>query len=193
MKNNKITMKEYLVSTIIVTIISGIFIYFFSQSTSPIVEGYYSYDSAIFQVVGKSWIRGIVPYSQCFDHKGPFVFLMNAIGYAFGIGKTGVAIVQWLFGIVTFMFLYKISRLFTNEKMLEQDGADGGLGWTTPIKFKHAIEMSLYDYSDNFLRISAGDTDDFTRIDAFFLKNLIIPSSYLYYLLIKTVRNAKYP
>lgn len=116
MKNNKITMKEYLVSTIIVTIISGIFIYFFSQSTSPIVEGYYSYDSAIFQVVGKSWIRGIVPYSQCFDHKGPFVFLMNAIGYAFGIGKTGVAIVQWLFCIVTFMFLYKISRLFTNEK-----------------------------------------------------------------------------
>ena len=83
--------------------------------------------------------------------------------------------------------------LFTNEKMLEQDGADGGLGWTTPIKFKHAIEMSLYDYSDNFLRISAGDTDDFTRSDAFFLKNLIIPSSYLYYLLIKTVRNAKSP
>jgi hypothetical protein len=77
--------------------------------------------------------------------------------------------------------------------MLEQDGADGGLGWTTPIKFKHAIEMSLYDYSDNFLRISAGDTDDFTRSDAFFLKNLIIPSSYLYYLLIKTVRNAKSP
>lgn len=83
--------------------------------------------------------------------------------------------------------------LFANEKMLEQDGADGGLGWTTPIKFKHAIEMSLYDYSDNFLRISAGDTDDFTRSDAFFLKNLIIPSSYLYYLLIKTVRNAKSP
>ena len=83
--------------------------------------------------------------------------------------------------------------LFTNEKMLERGGSQGGLGWTTPIKFKHSIEMSLYDYSDNFLRISAGDTDDFTRSDAFFLGNLIIPSSYLYYLLIKTVRNAKSP
>ena len=93
------------------------YIFLFSNSTSLIVPDYYSFDSAIFQVIGKSWGRGIVPYSQCFDHKGPVIFLVNAIGYKLGIGKVGVAIIQWLFMVPTFYLIYRLAKLFLNEKL----------------------------------------------------------------------------
>ena len=73
--------------------------------------------------------------------------------------------------------------LFANEKMLNEEGLI--------MNFKDRIEQSFYDFSDNFLRISSGDTPDFSYSDAFFISGKIIPSSYIYSLLIQTVKNAK--
>lgn len=73
--------------------------------------------------------------------------------------------------------------LFANEKMLNEEGLI--------MNFKERVEQSFYDFSDNFLRISSGDTPDFSYSDAFFISGKIIPSSYIYSLLIQTVKNAK--
>lgn len=89
---------------------SFIFVYFCSGSTSPIIERYYGDDSAMFQVIGKSWSRGIIPYIGTFDHKGPFIFFVNMLGYL--IGNYGMIIVQGIFMSFTFFGLYKLSRLF---------------------------------------------------------------------------------
>ena len=113
----KISLLKDSVIIVLLSILSIIFIYFFSNSTSPFIPGYYSFDSAIFQVIGKSWERGIIPYSQCFDHKGPIIFLINALGYKLGMGREGVAVIQCLFMIPTFILIYKLSGLFLNEKL----------------------------------------------------------------------------
>lgn len=94
----------------IMCFMSFIFVYFCSGSTSPIIERYYGDDSAMFQVIGKSWSRGIIPYIGTFDHKGPFIFFVNMLGYL--IGNYGMIIVQGTFMSFTFFGLYKLSRLF---------------------------------------------------------------------------------
>lgn len=76
--------------------------------------------------------------------------------------------------------------LFANEKMLYETELIGA-------NFKSRVEQSFNRFADNFLRISAGDSGptDFTKSDAFFLRDKIIPSSYMYCLLIKTSVNAR--
>ena len=113
----KLTKRENFIAIITIDVLSAAFIMICSVSTSPLVPNFYHWDSAIFQVVGKSWTRGIMPYAECFDHKGPLLFLLEAIGYMFGIGKVGVAIVQWISLSISFFFIYKIARLFMNSKL----------------------------------------------------------------------------
>ncbi|MCR4802765.1 MAG: glycosyltransferase family 39 protein [Lachnospiraceae bacterium] len=108
--------KENIGIIMLILILSGLFVFLFSVSTSPIVKDFYYWDSAIFQTVGKAWSQGMLPYTECFDHKGPLLFLMEALGYSFGIGKTGVAIVQTVYLFAAFWFIYKIARLFMDCK-----------------------------------------------------------------------------
>lgn len=98
----------------LLTIISGVFVFYFSTSTSPICKGYYGDDSAMFQVIGKSWTQGLIPYIHTFDHKGPFIFFVNAVGY--GMGNYGLLFLQWIFMILSFWGIYKIATLFGNFK-----------------------------------------------------------------------------
>lgn len=115
-QNNYITAKEYSGISILLGILSAAFLYYFSTSTSPIIPNFYSDDSAVFQVVGKAWANGKLPYVDVFDHKGPFIFMMEAIGYKFEIGKAGLLFGQWIFCLVDFIFIYKIGRLFMSKK-----------------------------------------------------------------------------
>ena len=66
----------------------------FTESTSPLFSGW-GYDSAMFQTMGKYWAEGYLPYVDLYDHKGPMIFFINALGYALD-GRTGVYIIQVL-------------------------------------------------------------------------------------------------
>ena len=68
---------------------------FFSETTSPLFSDW-GFDSAMFQTIGKYWAEGYLPYVSLFDHKGPIIFLANAVGYAL-CGRTGVFMLQVLF------------------------------------------------------------------------------------------------
>ncbi len=68
---------------------------FFSETTSPLFSDW-GFDSAMFQTIGKYWAEGYLPYVSLFDHKGPIIFLVNAVGYAL-CGRTGVFMLQVLF------------------------------------------------------------------------------------------------
>lgn len=94
-----------------IMMMAAVFIIFLSGSTSFLISNFYSFDSAIFQVIGKGWSQGLIPYTQCFDHKGPLIFLIDAIGYGFGIGKNGIMIVQWVFMVCTMYIAYKTGKL----------------------------------------------------------------------------------
>lgn len=67
---------------------------FFSKTTSPLYTDV-GYDSAMFQTIGKYWAQGYLPYVDLFDHKGPLIFFINAVGYAL-CGRTGVFILEVL-------------------------------------------------------------------------------------------------
>ena len=60
----------------------------FTESTSPLFSGW-GYDSAMFQTMGKYWAEGYLPYVDLYDHKGPMIFFLNALGYALN-GRNGV-------------------------------------------------------------------------------------------------------
>lgn len=66
----------------------------FTESTSPLFSGW-GYDSAMFQTIGKYWAEGYLPYVDLYDHKGPMIFFINALGYGLG-RRNGVYIIQVL-------------------------------------------------------------------------------------------------
>lgn len=92
-----------------------LFVFLFSTSTSPFYKGFGA-DSAIFQMIGKAWVEGKIPYKHTFDHKGPYIFLVNALGYSFAGEKWGVAVVQSIHLFVTLIGVYKIGTLVLDKK-----------------------------------------------------------------------------
>ena len=71
-------------------------------------------DSTIFLYIGKSMNSGLTLYQSLFDHKGPLLFLINAVGLRIG-GEFGV----WLLGVasifISFWFSFKTCLLFAKR------------------------------------------------------------------------------
>lgn len=89
--------------------LAAAFVLRFSYSTSFLYPGYCGYDSAIFQTIGRYWADGVVPYAQLFDHKGPLIFFLDAVGYAIH-GRAGVLVVQTVSLSVSLWGLYRMGR-----------------------------------------------------------------------------------
>ncbi len=74
-------------------------------------------DANAFFTVGKGMIRGIVPYKDIFEQKGPFLYLIY--GFASLISYTsflGVFILELLFWTLSLFFLYKLLKIFVSTK-----------------------------------------------------------------------------
>lgn len=106
--NEKRSMDGLLLSVLfLVSAFAGALV--FSPSTSPLYSDW-GYDSAMFQTIGKYWAQGYLPYVSLFDHKGPIIFFVNALGYLLG-GRGGVFAIQVLCFAVSEYFAYKIMRM----------------------------------------------------------------------------------
>lgn len=111
--NRKIKKTEI----ILIMCFSILYVLLFSYSTSPLFPYYYGGDSAQFLTIGKAWYLGKVPYIDLFDHKGPFIFWIDMLGFRLANGqKYGVAFVQCFFLFFSLMAFYKISQLFYENK-----------------------------------------------------------------------------
>ena len=84
-------------SFLLLCFLSFIFLAFFSVSTSFLYDYPKSIDSHVYQVIGKLWNEGYLPYVDVWDHKGPVIYFINAIGYALTGNKYGVFIIQLFF------------------------------------------------------------------------------------------------
>lgn len=97
---------------ILFALLSVGYVYAFSFLTSWLYPYYFGGDSAQFLTMGKAWYLGKLPYVDMFDHKGPFIFWINMIGYLIAGGeKYGVAVLQMLFLFFTIFAFYQISQL----------------------------------------------------------------------------------
>ena len=92
-------------------LLAGAFCLCFSISTSPLYT-HYGYDSVIFQLIGKFWAEGHIPYVELWDHKGPYIFFINALGYGMTGNAIGVFLLQVLHLAVTLFFILKGFLLF---------------------------------------------------------------------------------
>ncbi len=102
--------------TVIYIIISAFcvaFMLLMSASTSPLYTDYCDGDSSIFMLIGKAISQGMNVYTDYFDHKGPILFYLNALGFALTGTKVGVFIIQCVFLSLTAIFMYKTARIFT--------------------------------------------------------------------------------
>lgn len=94
------------------------YVYAFSFSTSWLYPYYFGGDSAQFLTMGKAWYLDKLPYVDMFDHKGPFIFWINMIGYLIAGGeKYGVAVLQMLFLFFTIFAFYQISQLVYKNRV----------------------------------------------------------------------------
>ncbi len=107
--------KENLANSLLFFAAAVIFVLFFSTSTSPLYGGYGA-DSAIFQVIGKYWAEGKVPYLELFDHKGPYIFFIDAIGYGILNSKSGIVLLQCVNLFVFLIGVYKTASCFFEKK-----------------------------------------------------------------------------
>ena len=67
-------------------------------------------DTAVFIYIAKEIMEGGMPYRDFFDHKGPLIYLFDALGLLID-DRVGIWIVELTIIFITFLFAYKIARL----------------------------------------------------------------------------------
>lgn len=77
-----------------------------SDSTSPFFY-IWTLDSQIFQYMGYVLTESIVPYTDLFDHKGLFIYIVNALGYVIN-HDFGVHLLQMVNLSLTLMVWYRM-------------------------------------------------------------------------------------
>lgn len=104
----------------ILSIAAFLFVFFFSTTTSPLYEHYpfwYWGDSGIFQEMGICLLRGGTPYVDLFDHKGPILWFIQALGI--GISHSlGLLFLQSISLFFTIFIWYRTTILICKKKLL---------------------------------------------------------------------------
>lgn len=81
---------------------------------NPWTNGASGVDSSVFRYMGELILHGYMPYKDSFDHKGPLLYLINAVGQ-FVSCERGIWYVEYL-SLFIFLFLtYKTARLVTSR------------------------------------------------------------------------------
>ena len=74
-------------------LIAFLFLSLFSWSTSPFYV-YDGMDSAVFKTMGQALLKGKIVYKDIFDHKGPYLYFINALGQWLIPGHMGIFLLQ---------------------------------------------------------------------------------------------------
>ena len=90
-----------------------------STATSPLYPHNFSYDSAFFRFIGHEIVRGKTPYTDVWDHKGPVLFFIQALGASGDItnkGKNILFLLQTVSVILSAFFMYKAYRAAVRDR-----------------------------------------------------------------------------
>lgn len=95
------------------------FVFLFSCTTSPFYEHYpfwFHGDSGIFQEMGVCLVQGGTPYVDLFDHKGPILWFIQALGIWIS-SKWGLVFLQTIFLFGTLIVWHKTILLFVKKQV----------------------------------------------------------------------------
>ena len=102
--------REYILLYIVVFILCLIVLY-----SSPLYKGLPDIDSSVFQVMGKGMLEHKIIYKDLFDHKGPIVYIINAIAFIIS-NKYGLFIMEFIISYIGIIFVYKTARIVLCKK-----------------------------------------------------------------------------
>jgi hypothetical protein len=108
-KNSKL----YLVCLLVAVLFTALY----STSTTPLLQNHWGYDSAFFILVGQGMTKGMLPYKDFFDMKGPYLFFIEYIGQLICYGRTGAFIVQNINLSISLYIVCKTSDLFSKSRV----------------------------------------------------------------------------
>lgn len=91
-----------------------------SSFTSPLYKHFPGDDSALFSLLGKGILQGKILYADLFDHKGPIIFFINALGHLLG-GYNGIFALQIIFGMISLTFLYYSAKMLDSANKTVQE------------------------------------------------------------------------
>ena len=103
----------------ILFIAAFLFVFLFSCTTSPLYEHHpfwFHGDSGIFQEMGVCLSQGGTPYVDLFDHKGPILWFIQALGVLIS-PRCGIMMLQTLFLFVTLILWYKSVHILTQKQL----------------------------------------------------------------------------
>lgn len=106
--------KDNILSFLLFGIIATLFLLIFGWQTSPL-HSFREGDSTVFILLGQLTKKGMIPYKDFFDHKGPFIYFVEYLGAVISDGTIGIFCIQILFMTVSLMGIYKISRLYISS------------------------------------------------------------------------------
>lgn len=98
-------------------ILSLVFLLFHSEATSPLFN-YWGGDSAFFILVGQGMTKGLLPYRDFFDMKGPYLFLIEYIGQLICYGSMGAFFIQWINLFLSLCIISRILRLMCRKDVV---------------------------------------------------------------------------
>ncbi len=96
--------------------VSFIFLLIYSIPTSPLYADQGG-DSGIFRLIGLGINQGKLPYLDLFDHKGPIIFYIDALGSWLIPGKAGIFLLQIFSLAVTLYLIYRIVCFIADRKI----------------------------------------------------------------------------
>lgn len=97
-------------------IASAVFLLACSLSTTPLLQYTPGQDSAFFRLVGVGMTKGLLPYRDFFDMKGPYLFWIQQLGQRIASGRLGIFLVQWVAMSVSVFFFFRCLKL-ADEKL----------------------------------------------------------------------------
>ena len=116
MREQKKDITMHIVNRIIVfSFVAFVFLLLFSYDTSPLYKWCHS-DTANYMLEGILVEKGLVPYIDFFEHKGPLMFVIQWMGAMLTGNKIGFLLIEIPFLTVTLYGSYKIIDLFYNDQ-----------------------------------------------------------------------------
>lgn len=90
------------------------FLFSLSVRSQILLENHSYTDSSVFQYVARVILNGGMPYLDTFDHKGPFLYLLNALGLLIS-PRFGIWIIELATIFAAFFLMYKLACLFCRK------------------------------------------------------------------------------
>ncbi len=86
------------------------FVFSLCASINPFRIGCMNVDSAVFNYVARTILKGGMPYRDTFDHKGPLLYLINVLGALIN-ENIGIWILELINIFIILYFSFKIAKL----------------------------------------------------------------------------------